>query len=111
MRVLGILLLAFCASIAVGAPAFAQSANADFRATMERDREQSRRLAPAERDRAERFSAGVHLGRPAILRRPSWSFERGLATDPANSQPNFYLGDIRERITIGVDVATRTIAL
>lgn len=65
---------------------------------MEQDRERSRRLALAERDRAQKlFNEAFSLWQAGKFEAAKAGFERGLGIDPANGPANFYLGDILQR--------------
>jgi tetratricopeptide (TPR) repeat protein len=68
-------------------------ASAD-KAAMDRERAVSRRLADADRARAQKlFASSFSLWQSGSYDAARAGFERGLAIDPANGRANYYLGD------------------
>jgi formylglycine-generating enzyme required for sulfatase activity len=91
--------IVLCALLAASDPVRAQPTPAlSDNAVMTQDRERSRHLAPAERDRALKlFDGAFALYQAGDFDAAKAGFERGLGIFPANGQANFYLGDILAR--------------
>jgi TolA-binding protein len=74
---------------------------------MERDRQRSQALLPAERERAQRvFDQAFALWQAGDFDSAKLGFERGLGIDPANGNANYYLGDILTRRGLGGHLKT-----
>jgi len=68
-------------------------------AAMERDRQRSKGLSPADRERAVAvFDQAFALYQAGEFDAAGIGFERGLRIDPGNGKANFYLGDILARL-------------
>ena len=92
--------LLLLASLIIGTPAQSATkpvvtADAADKATMDREREVSRHLAAADRERARKlFADSFVLGQEKNFDPAHAGFEQGLAIDPANAQANYLLGYI-----------------